>query len=69
MGRWSTWDQRMEGEGRQSSSRNWFDIVGLYKAGKRRRAEGDLSGAVMITLCLSFLSVEGLLLHPVDLHC
>lgn len=40
-----------------------------YKAEERRRAEGHLGAAVVKTLCLSFLSVEGLLLHPFDLHC
>lgn len=59
--------QRMEGKGRQCSSRNWCDILRLYST--KRKAEGGVGGPIMKIFCLSFFSVEGLILHPFDLLC
>lgn len=67
VGRWSTWGQRMEEMADRAAAG-----IGLtlwdYKAEQGRRAEGHLGGAVMKTFYLSFLSVEGLVLHTFDLH-
>lgn len=47
----------MEGEGRQCSSRNWFDILGLYST--KRRAEGGLSGPMMKTFSFPSSVLKG----------